>query len=269
MFMRLAFSVAPSVEPDILVIDEALSVGDGAFARRSFDRIMALKDGGATILFCSHAMYHIHALCERVLWLEGGRVRMNDIAPRVTAAYEAELGRALAEATPPAGTDSAPPAATPPQADAAPPPDGSAAIRAITASIDGVSTPPLTAYSGRSTLELRVRFASDPALPCPSVGVGIEHSSGVVVASAISANDGVVLARDGTGCGEAVLRFETLPLLRGDYGISVILGCERGLHVYEVAQHAVTLHVEQRGLEQGLVTLPHRWASANERPAGP
>jgi len=91
MFVRLAFAVATSVEPDILVIDEALSVGDGAFARKSFDRIMDLKDKGATILFCSHAMYHVQALCSRALWLEGGRMRMWDDAPRVTAAYETSL----------------------------------------------------------------------------------------------------------------------------------------------------------------------------------
>ncbi len=101
MFVRLAFAVATSVEPDILVIDEALSVGDGAFARKSFDRIMALKDQGATILFCSHAMYHVQALCSRALWLEGGRVRMWNAAVRVTAAYETSLVR---EAASPATT---------------------------------------------------------------------------------------------------------------------------------------------------------------------
>ena len=57
MYVRLAFSVATCVDPDILVIDEALSVGDGAFARKSFDRIMELKSSGTTILFCSHSMY--------------------------------------------------------------------------------------------------------------------------------------------------------------------------------------------------------------------
>lgn len=91
MFVRLAFAVATSVEPDILVIDEALSVGDGAFARKSFDRIMALKENGATILFCSHAMYHVQALCSRALWLEGGKMRMWDAAAKVTTAYETSL----------------------------------------------------------------------------------------------------------------------------------------------------------------------------------
>ena len=76
MFMRLAFAVATSVEPDILVIDEALSVGDGAFARKSFERIMKLKDAGKTILFCSHSMYQVEALCSRVLWIEAGVMRM-------------------------------------------------------------------------------------------------------------------------------------------------------------------------------------------------
>ena len=64
MYVRLAFAIATSVEPDILIIDEALSVGDGSFARKSFDRIMALKDAGATIIFCSHSMYHIEAICD-------------------------------------------------------------------------------------------------------------------------------------------------------------------------------------------------------------
>ena len=86
MFMRLAFSVATSIEPDILVIDEALSVGDGAFARKSFERIMQLKDQGKTILFCSHSMYQVEALCSRVLWLEKGRLRMQGSAAEVTSA---------------------------------------------------------------------------------------------------------------------------------------------------------------------------------------
>jgi lipopolysaccharide transport system ATP-binding protein len=278
MFVRLAFAVATSVEPGILVIDEALSVGDGAFARKSFDRIMALKDAGATILFCSHAMYHVHALCSRALWLEGGRLKMFDAAPRVTAAYEASLGVELLPEGPFAGAagaraasartgDGGEDADADADADAvaappAPPPPGSAAIRGIVARMDGAKAEPgvpLAGHTGRSELEIRVRFAADPALPCPSVAVGIDHASGTVVASALSINDGVVLSRDAQGHGEAVLRFERLPLLRGDYAVSVILACERGLHVYEVARHAIALRMAQDGVEQGLVTLPHRW----------
>ena len=63
MYVRLAFSVAINVDPDILVIDEALSVGDGAFARKSFNRIMQMRDAGKTILFCSHSLFQVESLC--------------------------------------------------------------------------------------------------------------------------------------------------------------------------------------------------------------
>ena len=75
MFMRLAFSMATSMDPEILVVDEALSVGDGAFARKSYERIMALKDKGTTILFCSHSMFQVESLCTRALWIEAESAR--------------------------------------------------------------------------------------------------------------------------------------------------------------------------------------------------
>ncbi len=76
MFMRLAFAVATCVEPDILIIDEALSVGDGAFARKSFDRIMQFREAKKTILFCSHSLYQVEKICDRVIWLDQGRIQM-------------------------------------------------------------------------------------------------------------------------------------------------------------------------------------------------
>ena len=275
MFVRLAFAVATSVEPDILVIDEALSVGDGAFARKSFDRIMALREGGATILFCSHAMYHVQALCSKALWLEGGRVRMWDEAARVTADYETALVLESQDA-PISGASSAdvPSAAAQFEQDFAAAgaqvrkaPDGTAVITGIDAFADGVAGRELAIHSGRTTLGLRVRFASDPALPCPSVGVGIAHASGTVVASAGSVLDGVVLQRDAQGAGEAWLQLPGLPLLQGDYSVTVILACERGLHPYEIVEQAVTLRVVQSSLEKGLVTLPHHWRAPAEMPA--
>ena len=73
MAMRLAFSIATQVEPDVLVVDEALSVGDGYFQKKSMDRMNELVRSGTTLLFCSHAMYYVSAFCERALWLKGGR----------------------------------------------------------------------------------------------------------------------------------------------------------------------------------------------------
>lgn len=270
MFVRLAFAVATSVDPDILVIDEALSVGDGAFARKSFDRIMDMKDRGATILFCSHSMYHVQALCSRALWLEGGRMRMWDEAPKVTAAYETSLVMEDAPsregAAGPAPLAAKATAAVTFEADALAhgakvrkAPDGTAIITDIKALADGVAGQELAIHSGRTTLELKVRFDSDPALPCPSMAIGIAHVNGTVVASAGSANDGVELSRDASGSGTGIITLPRLPLLQGDYTVSVILACERGLHPYEIVERAITLRVVQTGLEQGLVSLPRQW----------
>ena len=251
MFVRLAFAVATSVEPDILVIDEALSVGDGAFARKSFDRIMELREGGATILFCSHAMYHVQALCSKALWLEGGRVRMWDEAARVTTAYETALVMETTQAQ--ASTSDEAPAT-------AAAPEGSARITRIEALADGVAGRELAIHSGATDLEIRISFKSDPHLPCPTTAIGVQHASGVVVTSAGSVLSGEPFERTADGAGVAVLKIDAVPLLQGDYQVTVILACERGLHPYEIIEQAIRLRVVQSHLLQGLVALPHSWS---------
>ncbi|HYN20019.1 MAG TPA: ABC transporter ATP-binding protein, partial [Thermoanaerobaculia bacterium] len=69
MAMRLGFSIATQVEPDVLIIDEALSVGDGYFQKKCMDRLLRFIEAGGTLLFCSHAMYYVSSFCQRALWL--------------------------------------------------------------------------------------------------------------------------------------------------------------------------------------------------------
>lgn len=87
MMMRLAFSVATCAEPDILIVDEALSVGDILFQHRCMDRIRKLCDGGTTLLFVSHAPDALRALCQRAVWLEQGKLRMLGAARDVADEY--------------------------------------------------------------------------------------------------------------------------------------------------------------------------------------
>ena len=89
MMMRLAFSVASLIEPEILIVDEILAVGDAQFQAKSRARMMELMQGGATVLFVSHSLQQIRELCSHVLWLDHGRVKMYGETEEVCSAYEA------------------------------------------------------------------------------------------------------------------------------------------------------------------------------------
>ena len=88
MVMRLAFSVATVVNPDILIVDEILAVGDADFQKKSKARMMELMSGGTTVLFVSHDQNQIREMCDRVLWLEHGEVKMLGKAAEVCDAYQ-------------------------------------------------------------------------------------------------------------------------------------------------------------------------------------
>jgi ABC-type polysaccharide/polyol phosphate transport system ATPase subunit len=88
MMMRLAFSVAINMDPEILLIDEVLAVGDAAFAQKSFDRILRFRAAGHTILCVSHALGTIPELCNRAIWLDHGELMMNGPVDEVIAAYQ-------------------------------------------------------------------------------------------------------------------------------------------------------------------------------------
>jgi ABC-type polysaccharide/polyol phosphate transport system ATPase subunit len=88
MYGRLAFSVAVSMEPDILLVDEALSVGDARFKRKSFDRMRELCEHAGTILLVSHGMRSIRELCDQVIWMDKGRLMMHGDTDEVVEAYE-------------------------------------------------------------------------------------------------------------------------------------------------------------------------------------
>lgn len=87
MYMRLAFSVAISVEADILFIDEILAVGDVAFQEKCFNKLKEIKKAGTTIVIVSHALGQIEAICDRSIWIDGGKIRMEGTPAEVHKAY--------------------------------------------------------------------------------------------------------------------------------------------------------------------------------------
>jgi lipopolysaccharide transport system ATP-binding protein len=97
MYLRLAFAVAAHLEPEILLVDEILAVGDAPFRRRCLDRIRVLCDSGRTILFVSHNISAVRSYCSRAIWLHSGRVRAIGSATDITEQYLASLPTLLRE----------------------------------------------------------------------------------------------------------------------------------------------------------------------------
>jgi lipopolysaccharide transport system ATP-binding protein len=255
MYVRLAFSIATSVDPDILIIDEALSVGDGSFARKSFDRIMELKARGATILFCSHSMYHIEAICDQAMWLERGCIKMLGAPGDVTRAYTAQLTPIETSAT-----QAAPNSSDTESHEAR---KGQARLVSVSASVNGTEGKFLKIQAKASTLLVDVVFQCDPSLPTPSIAFGIETLGGSLVSSGSSLFQGFQPKVDLNGCSKVRLSFPALPLMRGKYRLTIFLGCERTLHVYDHALYCAEIEVTQKDAEQGVVHLPHTWASGS------
>ena len=239
MFVRLAFAMATSVDPEILVIDEALSVGDDAFARKSFERIMALKERGVTILFCSHALFQVESLCQRALWLHEGRVAFDGPAAQAVVEYKAWSDGQDAQQAPRRAI-------------------GHVSARAELLNIEMTPTGrPL--LHGVDELQLNMQFRSDLAEACPTLGVVIHGADLRTLTSAGTWMDEVEIARDAKGHSRVQLSFAQLPLLKGRYTISVYLMCERALHVLSAAEHVQSFDVQQDHLEQGMVSLPRQW----------
>jgi lipopolysaccharide transport system ATP-binding protein len=98
MFMRLAFAVATHVDPEILIIDEILSVGDEHFARKSYAKMNEFRHGGKTILLVTHGLATVETWCDLAAWIDGGRIRMFGDPRKVVAEYRRAIASAEAEA---------------------------------------------------------------------------------------------------------------------------------------------------------------------------
>lgn len=278
MNVRLAFALVTAVQPDVLIVDEALAVGDQSFQKKCIDRILDFRKKGCTILFCSHSPYHIRHLCDAALWLEKGQVQMFGETEVVLAAYDART-RALEEEKnslqwgDDARGDVAPMTSLASNEDGAlTPPDSPYAVVApdalhaevkggaciLSATIANLSedAPPL--LQGKD-LEVSIRVRGNGS-EVPNIGFMIEQKNGVGITCIATHEEGVepVLQPDGTW--QSVLRFPDLPLHSGDYVVSAYLFDHSGLAVYDHwFQYQTFRFVFPKPLP-GLVRIPHTWS---------
>ncbi len=282
MYVRLAFSVATSVEPEVLIIDEALSVGDGDFARRSFERIMAMRDAGATILFCSHSLYQVEVLCTQAIWLEAGQVQARGTPAEVIPQYQSfldRLGGDLAAEAPVSveavvGEGGDEPVKEKDQDKPKVPEASSVAtgarLTAVTAGSGDSDDGKLIQMHSGDALQLDIEFqvsAEILADGVPQVAVAIHSAGGQLVSSCGCWAQGVSPDVDEQGCGRIRLSFDRLPLLKGTYYVGALLFCPKGIFLHDEADPALTLQISQSGQERGLVYLDHCWRQSKPQRA--
>ena len=245
MAMRLGFSIATQVEPDLLIVDEALSVGDGYFQKKCMDRLQLFVAGGGTLLFCSHAMYYVSAFCQRALWLRNGRAEALGEVSEVVRAYEDFLvAKTVAQPAP-----------------AASPAPAAAARSALPARLREVRLAGAdlgAEFALGDSWELEVEWEStDPGLAF-HVGVGINRSDGVEVCSFATHLDGLPPSSGGTSY-TVRLALPALPLVKGEFTLYVFLLDESGLHIYDQRVLPGAFRVRSPGYSFGLVRVDHAW----------
>ncbi|MBZ0158638.1 MAG: ABC transporter ATP-binding protein [bacterium] len=241
MYVRLAFAVATSVDPDILIVDEALAVGDQYFQKRCIDRIERFRKAGKTILFCSHSLYQVRMVCSEAIWLKDGQVAKAGDTASVIAAYENYLRERDA------------PARSLPAVERAP-----QAFPWISQVLVGRRSADRSCDQFVTGEDLVVSV--DYCVPNPPtpvhVGICIDRNDAVQVFGTATHVAGTIPFPTG---GRVCLRLPRLPLLSGQYTVTVFLLDEHGLHVYDRLERQCPFNVVQNIQAAGLALLPHQW----------
>ncbi len=243
MYLRLAFAVATSVDPDVLILDEALSVGDQYFQKRCIDRIEAFRKAGKTMLFCSHNLYQVRMICDHAIWVHGGQVVRQGETTSVVDAYENYLREREAKSPPP------------PDAILQAGPKAFPWITQVTLCMDGDDRPREQFTTG-DDVAVKVWYQV-PNPPTPvHVGIVVYRNDAIVCfGTATHFSRMEPPPRSGIAC----FLLPKLSLLSGEYKLSVYLLDETGLHFYDQRHSGMTFKVSETRQELGICYLEHRW----------
>ncbi len=253
MYMRLAFSVAVNVDPDILVIDEALAVGDGNFQKKCIDRIRDFQVQGKTILFCSHAQYLVSSICNRTLWLDRGALMRFGPSLDVVHEYESFLLQREREQSSTSATE-----------------EGTALspIRFVDFTVCDRKGAPRDTFARGENIHLRMRIVSEnPAQPI-HVLVGVHRLADELQCFTVATRDDGLRPFSGSSEYDITVELEDVPLLRGDYSIIAFVGDENAIHVFDRRDLRPAFSITGDRYQVGLMSVPHRWHTAATDRAG-
>ena len=291
MYTRLGFAVAIHVDPDVLLVDEVLAVGDETFTHKCFDKLAELRRQGRTILLVTHSLDQVTRFCDEALWLDGGFAREQGDPKRVVDAYLMDVAKAEDEAL--ARTHNSPSAARRFVAESGPPVPAAGTGAAADAEEGSAATAPgepgdmFKAMEGRwgtreaeivavdllredgrpahvfqsgDPVDVRFNVFAHQPLADFVFGIGIFNADGVCCYGTNTAIEGAV-AGELVGAAEVTFHIAHLDLVEGAYKLDVAVHRQNGApYDYHRLLHA--FRVTSRLRDTGIFRPAHRWTFA-------
>jgi ABC-type polysaccharide/polyol phosphate transport system ATPase subunit len=249
MFARLAFSVAVHVDPSLLIVDEALSVGDMAFQEKSITRMKEIRESGTSILFVSHSLSAVRNFCDRAVWLENGLLRADGERLRICDDYQREVERELRRE----------------QAVVAAPQS-----RAVVSTVDGEKSISITSVrleresyrmADDIAIHLELLFHRPPSIY--GVGIIIYDMKGNVVSILNTLRDDIFVQEAKESWTLTIKNNHFAP---GEYSITVSIPDEHAMFSYDKWEHCARFYIDmersRRGLAKvdGMLRCDHEWS---------
>ena len=249
MYVRLGFSVAVHMKPEILVVDEVLAVGDEEFQRRCEDHLYSLRRAGKTIVVVSHGMGQLEGLCDEISWLEHGEVQQSGPATKVIRSYLERVNNQEAARNAEVSSERT----DDPDSMRA----GSGQIRTQSIALQSESGTPLDHSETGTTTRFAVKLTAKESILGPNVRVGIQHEGGALITMLNNHRLGTDL---GVVEGDFTVLVDLIntPILPGRYRIHIDIFDHTGAKLLDNWSDALEFPVRsQRGeIGQGFVDLP-------------
>ncbi|RKG81878.1 ABC transporter ATP-binding protein [Corallococcus sp. CA049B] len=256
MYMRLAFSVATHVDPDILIIDEILAVGDEHFGKKSLAKMTEFKRAGKTIVIVTHDLGTLERWCDLGAWIDAGRIREFGPPADVIRSYRRAVAlaeeRGMSMESPALASDGgALPSLASPQGESSPLTVDAVLLRGR----DGGAVECVDTEDG---LELSVAYTA--RTPAPELGLGLEltRADGVLMHATDTFAEDVPFCAAAAGSGTVRFVVDRLGLTAGRYAFTVVVR-DRAGQVREKREEACTFEVRSSVQDGGVTRPPHRW----------
>jgi lipopolysaccharide transport system ATP-binding protein len=264
MFARLGFAIAVNVDPDVLLIDEVLAVGDQSFQARCMDKMMEFRDSGKTLILVTHDLGAVESFCERAIWINDGVLRGDGLPHHVGRRYVAFVNEHDEQRA------AARPAPATAKAEEHVPINAEHAMQLVAMSfVDAEGTEREVFHNGES-IAVRVHYRALAPVPSPICEISMERNDGTQVTATSSRMGGLDLEWLEPGEGAFEWEIGDLRLTPGTYYFTPRLLERNGMHAFDLHErwYRLRVHAGSYPERNGVTMLPGRWSLRRDVPPG-